>query len=251
MALALVLATGLVAGAPDARAADASGATLARDITVKITLLANETTMIIYDEAAQEYRDRARAGVEALAPLVAALAAEQRRQDAARAAMLVDQWRLTEGALLGSKDIGDGMIKAGYDPRMHSEFETGKQKLLAEIDRLYRLLDPSSPVETRANLLVAQVVANYIQGAGTPFGSYTESYNAENVDLNGQVAKADAALAELARKYKDNREKTAKLQRLNAKWQFIRTTIRKASSQSTPFIVYKHGGDIVRELAGF
>lgn len=242
----LLVAVTTLAGAP-ALAADA--ATLARQVAVQTYQVRIETAMRVYDEGTSEYRQRARDGLDALSGPMDTLLKDLAGRDATAGAAAATHWREMSGALRGSRDHGAGILATGYDARVYADFDDNGQQLMVLIDKTYKLGEGTP--EQRAWLLAARVVANYILVSANPFGSYTASFNTDDSDLEGMVTRLDKALAELARKHAANAEQAQRIKKLSTKWQFIRTTILKAGSQATPYIVYKHGGDIIRELQAF
>lgn len=234
-----------------AQAAD-GGAALARDVVVKLRALSTEVSMVAYDETTDTYRKQARTRLDELdAPMQAAVD-ELKTRDAAGAAAIADSWRVMRGSLKGGREFGPGLLNTDYDAKVHGDFDTGSQTVTTTLDNAWKLSDPAaSPLEARAELLASKLVANYVQIAGAPFGSFTMSMNSDDSDLGKGVAQLDLMLTELNTKYGQDADKSASLKRIAAKWQFIRTALLKAGKQSTPSIVYKHGNDIVRELATF
>lgn len=224
---------------------------LARDVTMRLALVFMDGIMLVYDESAPEYRERVRQGIADAEEPVRALIADVALKDEAAAAGLAENWRISRGSMLGGQGFGEGVAATGYDAKVHADFDNNMQRLLQEIEKAYGLRKPASPVEIRAHVMVARVVAGYVKVAGAPFGAYTDSFNTGEEDLETQVGRVDKALAEMVQKYRNDSARAAQLRALDAKWQFIRTTILKSGSQSTPFIVYKHGGDIIRGLAGY
>lgn len=241
----LVAATALTGHT--ARAADAAAE--ARQVAVHTYQVRIETAMRVYDEGTTEYRQRASAALDALGGPMDALLKDLAGRDATAGAAATTHWREMSGALRGSRDHGAGILASGYDARVYADFDDNSQQLMVLIDKAYKLGEGAP--EQRAWLLAARVVANYILMSASPFGSYTASFNTDDSDLDALVAQLDKALAELARKHAANAGQAQRIKKLTTKWQFIRTTILKAGSQSTPYIVYKHGGDIIRELQAF
>ncbi|MFP5383875.1 MAG: hypothetical protein ACLGHG_07380 [Gammaproteobacteria bacterium] len=227
------------------------GVPLARDVTIRLALIFMDGIMVVYDESAPEYRERVRKGMTDAEDPVRELIAEVGKKDEVAAAGMTDNWRIVQGALLGGDGFGDGVAATGYDARVHADFDNNMQRLLQEIEKVYGLRRPAAPIEVRAHVMAARVVAGYVKVAGAPFGAYTDSFNTGEEDLETQVGRVDKALVEMVQKYGKDKARAAQLRVLGAKWQFIRTTILKSGSQSTPFIVYKHGGDIIRGLAEY
>lgn len=227
------------------------GVALARDVTARLSLVFMDGIMLVYDESAAEYRERVRTGMADAEGPVRTLIAEIAQKDEAAASGLTENWRISRGSMLGGEGFGPGMADSGYDAKVHADFDSSMQRIFSEIDRLYGLRKQATPVEVRAHAMVARVVAGYVKVAGAPFGAYTDSFGSGEEALEAQVDRVDKSLAEITRKYGKDQARSAQLRALGAKWQFIRTTILKSGSQSTPFIVYKHGGDIIRGLAEF
>ncbi|MFZ5723861.1 MAG: hypothetical protein ACOY33_09395 [Pseudomonadota bacterium] len=227
----------------------ASGAALARDVVVQVHEVGMEVSMMVYDESSEIYRRQARARLDGLDAPMKQVLAELGTRDAAQAAAATEYWRMIQGSLKGGRDFGAGILNTGYEAKIHGDFDASSQQLTDLLTKAWKLLEKNNAPEARAELLAAKIVSNYVQISGSPFGSFTLSSNTDDSDLAKGVAQLDALLAELAVKYEKDKEKLAKLKRIGAKWQFIRTTILKAGSQATPYIVYKHGGDIMRELA--
>jgi len=234
-----------------AAAAELSGAALAREASVQMYLLRIETSMIVYDETSDVYVKQARALLEGADASIKSCVRELAKTDAATAASVAENWRVVGLTLRGGGEFGDGIFNIGYDAATHGYFDDNAQKLHDTLEKTYGLSGGKASLESRAYLLAARTVANYIQASANPFGSYTNSFNTEDSDTNVLVTRLDKELAELATKYRNDKERSEKARRINAKWQFIRTTILKVGKQSTPMIVYKHGGDIIRELKTF
>lgn len=225
---------------------------LAREATMNLQLLLSEVVMLSYDESAEEYRTRTRDQIAVVDGQLPKLLADAAGRDAAVGAAMTEHWRVAKGSLLGgSKEFGQGLIKTGYDAKVHADVDNALQRLLAEIDRQYKLRDSSTPLAVRTHVLATRAIGSYIKAAGSPFGSYSDSFNTDEDSLDEYVLKVDAALAELRKANQKDAAANERLSRVNAKWQFIRVAILNASKQSTPFIVYKHGGDVTRELATF
>ncbi len=246
-AATLLVAVTVLAGGRTAQAADA--AVEARQVAVQTYQVRIETAMRVYDEGTSEYRQRAGTALDSLAGPMDALLKDLAARDATAGAAAMAHWREMSGALRGSRDHGPGILASGYDARVYADFDDNSQQLMVILDKAYKLGEGAP--EQRAWLLAARVVANYILMSASPFGSYTASFNTEDSDLDAMVLRLDKALAELARKHAANPEQAQRIKKLTTKWSFIRTTILKAASQSTPYIVYKHGGDIIRELQAF
>lgn len=239
----VVLSTGV-------RAAE-GGITLGADASIRLALVFMDGIMLVYDEASSEYRNRTREGLEGTEGLMASVIADVSARDAAAGGALRESWVQIKGSMLGGKEFGPGQLQTGYDAKVHADFDTSMQLARAEIERLYGLREKRAPLGIRTQVLVANVISGYVKVAGAPFGAYTDSYNTEGADVETQVREVDALFAELRARHKDDKEKSQKLAGLVAKWQFIRTSILKSSTQSTPFIAYKHGGDIIRGLSSF
>ena len=246
----LAVLAALLTGGP-ALAAERSGAALALDVAVQMFQLRTETSMIVYDETTDVYKKQAAIVLAAAAPSVEASIKDLTAKDAAAGAAVKENWRVIRRSLAGGDEFGPGIFSIGYDAATHGYFDDNAQKMHETLDKTYALSAAEAKVEARAYLLAARTVATYIQASASPFGSYTNSFNTEDSDLTVLVTRLDSAVADLNKKYRSDKEKGEKAKRINAKWQFIRTTILKVGKQSTPMIVYKHGGDIVRELKTF
>lgn len=242
----LVLLAFWLAGA--ASASEQDGRALALEVAVQMLQLRTQTSMIVYDETTDIYTKQARTQLEQAGLVVDACVKDLAEKDAAAAASIKENWRVIRRSLLGGDELGAGIFNIGYDAATHGYFDDNAQRMFETLDKAYGLTAPEVGVEARAYLLAARTVANYTQASASPFGSFTNSFNNEDADLNVLVTRLDAAMIELGKKYRADKEKSAKAKKINAKWQFIRTTILKVGKQSTPLIVYKHGGDIVREL---
>lgn len=247
---AWMLALAMLLPAVSAHAETASGAALARDVVVRVQQLRMEVSMMVYDETTESYRKQARTLLDEIdAPLQSAVQ-ELNSRDAASAAAVADSWKTIRGSLVGGKDFGKGMLNTGYDAKVHGDIDTGMQTLTGNLEKAWKLADKSvSTPEARASLLAAKIVSNYVQVAGAPFGAYTMSANADDSDPGKLVTQMDEALQELTAKYASDKEKAQKLKGIAARWQFIRIAILKTGKQATPFIVYRHGGDIIRDLS--
>ena len=246
-----LLAFALFAGGALPASASTGGAAAARDLYVQLCQLSMEVSMMVYDETSDVYRKQARAAEAALQEPAAAVVKDLSAQDAAAGAGAAENFRVMHGSMVGGGEFGEGLLNSGYEAKPHGDYDDNLQQLLAALDKGYNFLGAGSSVETRAYVLVARTVSAYVRMSASPFGSYTASFNTEDSDLTKQVTRVDAVLAELAKKHAADKEKSQRVKRVNAKWQFIRTTILKAGSQATPFIVYRHGGDIMRELKAF
>lgn len=231
---------------PAARAAE-GGATLARDVSVALYGLAGEVSMAMYDDTNPAFAKQARVRLEQMKPQVEAALQELAKIDAAAGTAGQESWQRLHDALVGGGDFGEGLLATGYDAKVHGDFDEGVQQINAALGKAWKQDEGSGSVEGRAYVLSAKTVAAYIKASASPFGSYTNSFN-DDTDPVKLVARLDTAIAELSGKYKGNKENGPKVARVAAKWQFIRTTILKVGKQSTPLIVYKHGGDIVRDL---
>lgn len=229
----------------------ATGAALARDVTVQVYELRMEVAMMTYDETSDSYAKDAAKILGTMAAPMDALVKELAAKDATAGATARGNWQAVNGALAGGGEWGEGILKTGYDSRVSAEFDDNSQQIMFAVDKAWSLTGSAATPEARTLVLAARTVANYVQVSASPFGAYTSSFNSEDTDLNKLVPRVDAALGELLKKYAADSEKSARLKRVNAKWQFIRTTILKAGKQATPYIVYKHGGDIIDELKTF
>lgn len=248
--LRLVLVLGLALCLP-ARAADLTGTALAREVAVELFLLRMETSMIVYDDTTDAHVKKAKVLLDAVTPQVDACVRELAGRDATASAAVKENWRIVRLSLLGGGNFGQGIFRIGYDAATHGYFDDNAQQMHAALDKAWSLTGGEATLESRALFMAANTVSSYIQDSANPFGSYTNSFNTEESDLNALVGKLDGLLGDMTKKYRANREQADRLRRVVAKWQFIRTTILKAGQQSTPTIVYKHGGDIVRELKAF
>ena len=231
---------------PAATAAD-GGAALAREVSVELYGLSGEVAMAMYDDTNPAFAKQARAQLDQMKPQVESALQELSKVDAAAGTASRESWQRIHDALVGGGDYGEGLLATGYDAKVHGDFDEGVQQVNAALGKAWKLDDTAGPVESRAYVLAAKTIASYIKASASPFGSYTNSFN-DDTDPVKLVARLDTLVAELSGKYKGDKEKGQKVARVAAKWQFIRTTILKVGKQSTPLIVYKHGGDIVRDL---
>lgn len=247
----LILVSFFLLAATASRAAEGGGIALGVDASVRLALVFMDGIMVVYDESSTEYRNRTREGLEQTESVVSAVIADVSGRDKAAGAGLQEAWDQVRGSMLGGGDFGEGQLQTGYDAKVHADFDTNMQHLRAEVERLYGLREKRATLGIRTQVLAANVISSYVKVAGAPFGAYTDSYNTEGADVESQVRELDALLGELRTRVKADKEKSGQLAGLLAKWQFIRTSILKSSTQSTPFIVYKHGGDIIRGLSAF
>ncbi|MFZ5756185.1 MAG: hypothetical protein ACOY3X_04745 [Pseudomonadota bacterium] len=227
-----------------ALAVDRAGATA---VMVELQRLDIDTTMMLYDESDRAVnatlRERIKTLDAALAPVLADMKA-----DTATGNAPAEAWRLVRLSLEGDRQ-NKGMLAIGYDARAYAELRTSLGELQNAVDRHYQL-GSGKGTEEQALLLAARVMAVYIRTAGSPFGSFSDN-NDQSIedDLAKMSTRLDGMINTLRDKYSKDPKKAEAIKRVVTKWGFIRGTILKYTQQSTPTIVYRHGTDIIEQLA--
>lgn len=214
---------------------------------VDIQRLDIDTIMMMYDESDRATNEKVRNRLKTLDGSLAPVLAEISKTDAAAGTAATEAWQKVHLALEGDSQ-SQGMLKVGYDARAFAEMRTGFGDLTGAVNKQYKLTGGSA--EEQALLQATRVVAVYIRTAGSPFGSYSDTNDASiEEDLSQMTAKLDAMIAGLRSKYGKDPKHAAALRRISSKWGFIRGTILKYTQQSTPTIVYRHGIDMIEQLA--
>lgn len=232
---------------PAAAAAQApANAPAAMETLVLLQRIGMDVALMEYDEANPEYRASVRGSMQAIEAPMAAVLAELAKAGA-EAAEAPALWKTAREAVLGGPGVGKGLLVTGYDAKVNSDFISSARALAEMIEKAWAFDQTATP-EQRAWLLASKIVSNYTQVAAAAFGSYTYSANDDESDFPALVARLDKLLAQLAKQHAGNADEALRLRKLTSKWQFIKPTILKVGNQSTPFIVYKHGLDIVAAL---
>lgn len=215
---------------------------------VDIQRLDIDTIMMLYDESDRATNEKVRTRLKALDGALPPLLADLSKSEAASGVAATEAWQKIHLALEGDKQSA-GMLKVGYDARAFAEMRSGFGDLQGVLKKQYGIGSGGS-AEEQALLQASRVVSVYIRTAGSPFGSYSDNNDSSiEEDLSQMTAKMDGMMAGLRDKHGKNPQQAATLKKISSKWAFIRGTILKYTQQSTPTIVYKHGIDMIEQLA--
>lgn len=221
-----------------------SAATDEARLLMQLESFYSDEMMMIYDETDQAANKLVRSSLAALEEPVQAWLGELEAADAELARKARNNWAIVKRGIDDGKR--GGMTNTGYDAPVHAEVQLAVREISGVLQQRGRLdkLGGGAGAALRAS----RVVKDYLEASATPFGSYTASANESDADLPAQVNALDSALAELGKSVAGDAERAEAFRRVNAKWQFIRGTVLRVGSQSTPFIVYRYGREIVDEL---
>lgn len=208
----------------------------------KYNMLAADIGMIGYDPENAEYLAEAGETLDSISDDMSAwidsLPVEQ-RDSAAR------EWDDLLVQLRGDSDY-PGLLE-GYDLNLDASQRVHYNALQ---DQLYR--QPGMNEETlsplqQLYLKISSAVAGYVALTANPFGSMAMSMNDDDLRLVTLASDVDALFDELIKGNQDPMQQQ-QLRRLQSKWQFVRSTIIKASESAMPYIVRYQGRQIMTDL---
>ncbi|WP_162925698.1 hypothetical protein [Isoalcanivorax indicus] len=200
------------------------------------TLLITEASMMNYDVDNDSRADQVRDRLESLDPemqqWLATLPAAERTR-------LGDDWRGLRKAMLGDND-GAGLVH-GYDGYLQSVYTLHR-------DSLRRALLQAADEEAEGDLSetcvqMMRILASYMNVAANPFGGFALSFEDKDTDLARLVTEMDAHWERLLRQ-----ETVPTVRSAHTKWQFIRSSILRATEESLPFIVSYQSRQILAQL---
>lgn len=208
----------------------------------KYNMLAADIGMIGYDPENVEYLAQADETLDSISDDMSAwidsLPVEQ-RDSAAR------EWNDLLVQLRGDADY-PGLLE-GYDLNLDASQRVHYNALQ---EQLYR--QPGMSEETLSSLQqlylkISSAVAGYVTLTANPFGSMAMSMNDDDLRLVTLASDVDALFDELIKGNQDPMQQQ-QLRRLQSRWQFVRSTIIKASESAMPYIVRYQGRQIMTDL---
>lgn len=208
----------------------------------KYNMLAADIGMIGYDPANVEYLAQADETLESISDDMAAwidsLPVEQ-RDSAAR------EWNDLTAQLRGDADY-PGLLD-GYDLNLDASQRVHYNALQEQLYRQPGMSEEALSSLQQLYLKISSAVAGYVALTSNPFGSMAMSMNDDDLRLVTLASDVDALFDELIKGSQDPMQQQ-QLRRLQSKWQFVRSTIIKASEAAMPYIVRYQGRQIMADL---
>jgi len=209
----------------------------------KYNMLAADVGMIGYDPENAEYL--AQAG-ETLASISDDMTAwidslpEEQRATAAR------EWDDLNVQLLGDGNY-PGLFD-GYDLNLDASQRVHYNALQEQLYRQPAMNEETLSPLQQLYLKISSAVAGYVALTANPFGSMAMSMNDDDLRLVTLASEVDALFSELIQGAQEPMQQQ-QLRRLQSRWQFVRSTIIKASESAMPYIVRYQGRQIMTDLA--
>lgn len=208
----------------------------------KYNMLAADIGMIGYDPENAEYLAEAGETLDSISDDMSAwidsLPVEQ-RDSAAR------EWNDLLVQLRGDSDY-PGLLE-GYDLNLDASQRVHYNALQEQLYRQPGMNEETLSPLQQLYLKISSAVAGYVSLTANPFGSMAMSMNDDDLRLVTLASDVDALFDELIKGNQDPMQQQ-QLRRLQSKWQFVRSTIIKASESAMPYIVRYQGRQIMTDL---
>lgn len=209
----------------------------------KYNMLAADIGMIGYDPENAEYLAQAGETLEGISDdmeiWIDSLPVEQ-RDSAAR------EWKDLTVQLRGDEDY-PGLLD-GYDLNLDASQRVHYNALQEQLYRQPAINEEGLSPLQQLYLKISSAVAGYVALTANPFGSMAMSMNDDDLRLVTLASEVDALFSELIQGAQDPLQQQ-QLRRLQSRWQFVRSTIVKASESAMPYIVRYQGRQIMTDLA--
>lgn len=207
------------------------------------SMLSADIGMIGYDPENIEYLDQATATYETVADgmdqWLDQLPAEKR-------ASADQEWKSFQAILEGESGY-PGLLE-GYDLNLDASQRIHYDALQTILQQSEQLSDASLSELQTLYLKLSSAVAGYVSLTSNPFGSMAMSMNDADLKLVTLASEIDMLFSSLLKGNGDQMLKD-QLRRQQSKWQFVRSTIIKASQSAMPYIVRYQGRQMINDIA--
>lgn len=208
----------------------------------KYNMLAADIGMIGYDPENVEYLAQAQETLDSISDgmdgWIESLP-EAERDAASR------EWSELNAQLRG--DGGYPGLLDGYDLNLDASQRVHYNALQEQLYRQPGMSHDALSSLQQLYLKISSAVAGYVALTANPFGSMAMSMNDDDLRLVTLASEVDTLFEELIKSSPDPMQQQ-QLRRLQSKWQFVRSTIIKASESAMPYIVRYQGRQIMTDL---
>lgn len=232
------LLAGLLLCCTSAAPAQAPATPNSLDMAGQLALLIADVGMMHYEPDNGAHVDEVNTRMQRLSPLMDRYLAAQ---PAAERSRLTPEWRAMRVLLLG--DNSQAGLVNGYDSYLHATYSAHRDILRDAILRAAR--QQAQGVPEQAYLQMARILSGYMLVAASPFGSFAMSTEDEDADLGKLSRDMDALWPQVLA----DAPAQSPLRDAQTKWLFIRGSVLRATEESLPYIVSRHGRQILLTLA--